>query len=99
MDFSTLLPKLLGLAWLLPLASFALIVFWGRRMGNGGKCAGYLATLAIGCSTVLSFAALIDWIGHNPLPSPHEAAQHAARCRQPRSAAIGTSWAASARCN
>ena len=78
MDFSTLLPKLLGLAWLLPLASFALIVFWGRRMGKGGKCAGYLATLAIGCSTVLSFAALIDWIGHNPLPSPHEAAQHAA---------------------
>ena len=96
MDFSTLLPKLLGLAWLLPLASFALIVFWGRRMGQGGKCAGYLATLAIGCSTVLSFAALIGWIAHHPLAAP----EHAAACRPlSRSAAIGTSWAASARCD
>jgi NADH-quinone oxidoreductase subunit L len=76
MDFPLLLPKLLGLAWLLPLVSFAGIVFWGRRMGQGGKCAGYLATLAIGCSTLLSFAALIAWIGHHPLPSPHDLGPH-----------------------
>ena len=46
MDLHNLLPKLLGLAWLLPLASFALICFgargWARR-----HCAGYLATAAI----------------------------------------------------
>ncbi len=71
MGFSIVLPRLLGLAWLLPLVSFALIVFWGRRMGRGGRCAGYLATLAIGCSTLLSFAALIGWLWHNPpVPSP-----------------------------
>ena len=28
---------MLGLAWLLPLASFALIVFFGPRMGRGGR--------------------------------------------------------------
>ena len=37
MNLDLLLPKLLGLAWLLPLASFALIVLWGRRMGRGGE--------------------------------------------------------------
>ena len=40
MDFHALLPTLLGLAWLLPLASFVLIVFFGKRMGHGGKAAG-----------------------------------------------------------
>ena len=44
MDLTTLLPTLLGLAWLLPLASFVLIVFFGKRMGHGGKAAGLLAT-------------------------------------------------------
>ena len=68
MGFSIVLPRLLGLAWLLPLVSFALIVFWGRRMGRGGRCAGYLATLAIGCSTLLSFAALIGWLWHTIPP-------------------------------
>ena len=38
---------LLGLAWLLPLASFALIVLFGPRMGKAGVTAGYLATGAI----------------------------------------------------
>ncbi len=47
MDLTSLLPLLLGLAWLLPLASFALIVFFGQRMGRGGKAAGYVATAAI----------------------------------------------------
>ena len=80
MDFRTLMPTLLGLAWLLPLASFALLVLWGRRMGRGGKCAGYLATLAIFCSAVLSFTALAAWLSHHPcLPPAHEAAEHAAQ--------------------
>jgi NADH-quinone oxidoreductase subunit L len=78
MNLPTLLPTLLGLAWLLPLVSFVLIVFWGRRMGRGGKCAGYLATLAIFCSAVLSFAALAAWLSQHPcLPSAHELAEHA----------------------
>ena len=33
-DMNSLLPLLLGLAWLLPLASFVLIVFFGPRMGK-----------------------------------------------------------------
>ena len=47
MNLTTLLPTLLGLAWLLPLASFVLIVFFGKRMGHGGKAAGFVATGAI----------------------------------------------------
>ena len=41
------LPILLGLAWLLPLGSFALILFFGPRMGKAGHCAGYVAAGAI----------------------------------------------------
>ena len=41
----TILPILLGAAWLLPLGSFALIVLFGPRMGRAGRCAGYLATI------------------------------------------------------
>ena len=36
MDLNQTLPLLLGLAWLLPLASFALIVLFGPRMGKAG---------------------------------------------------------------
>ena len=74
MDLTTLLPTLLGMAWLLPLASFVLIVFFGKRMGHGGKAAGYLATAAIVGGFVLSLAALICWLSVHPLaartPSP-----------------------------
>ncbi len=67
MDLNTLLPTLLGLAWLLPLASFALIVFFGKRMGHGGKAAGLLATGAIVAAFVLSLLALICWLDIHPL--------------------------------
>ncbi len=67
MNPTTLLPTLLGLAWLLPLASFVLIVFFGRRMGHGGKGAGLLATGAIVSGLVLSLAALICWLSVHPL--------------------------------
>ncbi len=56
------LPILLGLAWLLPLASFALILFFGRRMGKAGHCAGYVATGAIMSGFVLSAISLILWL-------------------------------------
>ena len=58
MEATRLLPLLLGTAWLLPLASFAVIVFFGPRMGKGGRGAGYVATLAIAVGFVLSATAL-----------------------------------------
>ena len=51
---------LLVIATLLPLASFTLLVFVGKRMGN--PLAGYLGTASIGGSFVCSMAALITWI-------------------------------------
>ena len=69
------LSTLLMWAWLLPLASFVLILFFGKRMGSHGKFAGHLATGAILTSAVLSFTALFGyWLPENPLP---ERAHHA----------------------
>jgi hypothetical protein len=47
MNLASTLPTLLGLAWLLPLASFVLIVFFGKYMGKHGKGASYVAAGAI----------------------------------------------------
>ncbi|MBI2826051.1 MAG: NADH-quinone oxidoreductase subunit L [Planctomycetia bacterium] len=59
------LPLLLGLAWLLPLASFALIVLVGPKMGKAGVLAAYVATGAILTSFVLSVIAFGIWhFGH-----------------------------------
>jgi NADH-quinone oxidoreductase subunit L len=74
MDLNQTLPILLGLAWLLPLASFALIVLFGPRMGKGGHCAGYLATLAIILGFILSASALVLWLMQNPLTATTHAA-------------------------
>ena len=74
MDPVTTLPKLLGLAWLLPLASFTLIVFFGPRMGKAGSKAGYLATAAILTSCALSlFSLFFVWLPAYGVPQPHEA--------------------------
>jgi NADH-quinone oxidoreductase subunit L len=83
MNIESILPILLGLAWLLPLASFVLILFFGKRMGHRGKGAGYLATGAIGLSLLLSLSALLLWIGDYPPPGDelshgHHAEAHAA---------------------
>jgi NADH-quinone oxidoreductase subunit L len=64
---SVLLPLLLGVAWLLPLGSFALIVLLGPHMGRAGRRAAHVATTAILGSCVLSFAALALWLLKNPL--------------------------------
>ncbi len=64
MDPAPSLPTLLGLAWLLPLVSFALILFGGTRMGRGGRWSAYLATAAIVASLLLSLAALGAWISY-----------------------------------
>jgi len=68
-DLSTVLPFLLGLAWLLPLASFTLIVLFGPRMGKHGVAASYLATGAIGFGFVLSLVALLAWVGAHGVSS------------------------------
>ncbi len=70
---STLLPKLLGIAWLLPLASFVAIVFFGPRMGKAGKCAGYLATGAIMLAFLCSATAMCVWVWHHPIVAVHHA--------------------------
>lgn len=70
MDLAELLPKLLCLAWLLPLASFTLIVFFGPRMGKHGVLASYVATGAIVGSCVLSMASLFMWLGTNGTAAP-----------------------------
>jgi len=74
MDPVSTLPVLLGLAWLLPLASFTLIVFFGPRMGHAGAKAGYVATGAIIGSCLLSvFSLLCVWLPNYRLP---ETAHH-----------------------
>ena len=71
MNLSSTLPLLLGTAWLLPLASFALIVLFGRRMGRNGYYASYVATAAIMAGFVLSLTALVLWLVQNPLAAAH----------------------------
>ncbi len=71
MELEQLLPLLLGIAWLVPLASFAAIVFFGPRMGPAGRGAGYVAIGAIGASAVLSIVALAAWLAAHPLGGAH----------------------------
>ncbi len=74
MDPVSTLPVLLGLAWLVPLASFTLILFFGPRMGKHGQGAGYLATAAIGTSCLLSLIALFFvWLPNYDMPPEHHA--------------------------
>ena len=54
---------LLLIATVLPLASFAVLLFFGRRMGN--PFAGYFGTAAISGSFACSVAATIFWLGGN----------------------------------
>jgi proton-translocating NADH-quinone oxidoreductase chain L len=84
MELATVLPLLLALAWLLPLASFALIVFLGPRMGKGGYYAAYVATAAIVVAFALSAAALGLWVTHHPLGHVGHG-NHAASAAQPLS--------------
>ena len=90
MDFNQILPLLLGLAWLLPLASFALIVLFGPRMGKAGHGAGYVATFAIVAGFVLSATALVLWLMHHQLPvAGHGVGSHGGGSALPVSAVAG----------
>ena len=86
MHLSTTLPTLLCIAWLLPLASFVMILFFGKYMGSHGKGASYLACGAIITSFVLSVVALgpwplssmgIGWLSQHRLEAPHHEAEGA----------------------
>jgi NADH-quinone oxidoreductase subunit L len=83
MDATTLgnsLGWLLTLAWLLPLAGFAVEIFggfWGTRKS---KTAAYLAVACIGGAFILSASALLLWgttTGWNGMPDPNAAGHHA----------------------
>ncbi len=69
-----LLPSLLGTAWLLPLLSFAVIVFFGPRLGKHGVLGGHVAAAAILGSFILSVVSLAIWIGNTDKPAAHAAA-------------------------
>ena len=72
MNIESALPLLLGVAWLLPLASFVLILLFGPRLGRAGKAAGHVATSAILASCLLSFLSLGLWLLYNPIvPEKH----------------------------
>jgi len=72
-----LLPALLGTAVLLPLASFALILLIGPRLGPHGKYAGFVASGAIVGAAVLSLFALAAWLGsHFPTEAKHHDGVH-----------------------
>ncbi len=66
MNLSSTLPTLLGIAWLLPLASFVLILFFGKHMGSHGKGASYVACAAIIGAFLLSAISLVGWLGEHP---------------------------------
>ncbi len=75
MNPAATLPAVLAIAWLLPLAAFAVV--WigyslpqlaGRRPGaTAQRFAGWLATSAIGSSFALSMFALVVWLAYHPL--------------------------------
>ncbi|QDS98714.1 NADH-quinone oxidoreductase subunit L [Adhaeretor mobilis] len=77
MDPASLLPSLLTAAWLIPLASFVVIVFFGKHMGPHGKLAGHVATLSIGTSCLLSMIALFGvWLPSHPVEAVSHGASH-----------------------
>ncbi len=73
-----LLPSLLGIAWLLPLLSFAIILFFGPRLGPHGILGGYVAAGAILGGFALSVTSLVIWASNNEVPSEHHEAHAAA---------------------
>jgi len=70
------LPWLLGLATLLPLASFFFLLLFGPRLGKAFGHGEHIATGAIVAAGVLSFVALLVWLGHHfPGGGEHPAAE------------------------
>lgn len=55
------------IAWLIPLASFLVILLFGPRLGRFGRSAGYLATGAIVASFLCVGVAAVFWFWHFPV--------------------------------
>ncbi|MGQ9503750.1 MAG: NADH-quinone oxidoreductase subunit L [Thermogutta sp.] len=73
----SLVPQLLFLAWILPLASFVVVLLTGSFLERHGRVAGFVATTAMGMACVLSLVAAALWFGFNPLShAAHGAASH-----------------------
>ena len=78
MDIGNSLTILLGAAWLLPLASFALICLtysvanlFRIKVGHAGLYGGYIATAAIVIACGLSMVAMFGvWLPNHPLDNP-----------------------------
>ncbi len=86
MDPSSLIPTLLGLAVLLPLASFVVILCTARYLKEQ---AAWVAICAIGGACLLSFISMFLWLGSNWPPNPHDhgaahAPQHVTTLGNPR---------------
>jgi len=97
MEIATLLPLLLGIAWLIPLLSFVAILFFGARMGPHGKLAANVATAAIATSLALSVVALGVWLGNHPPAASTHGDGHAARVVSPILLAVQRADSAAAR--
>ena len=82
-----IIPLLLGLAVLLPLASFWLILCFGPKMGKHGEVAGYFAAAAIVGGFALSLISAIFWFSTMPAADGHHAG--AARVTEARGALAG----------
>jgi len=79
---TSLLPILLGIAVLLPLISFFVILAVGRWWKP--VIGGYLATAAIVSAGVLSAWSLTIWLAHHPVgAAEHHATEDAAARRPP----------------
>jgi len=78
MNSLSLIPQLLLIAWMLPLASFVVLLVTGSFLERHGRIAGFIATTSIGVACLLSLAAASIWLGANPLSnSSHHSAEHA----------------------
>ena len=77
MEPAQTLSILLAAAWLLPLASFVIIVLFGPRLGKHGVLASYVATGAILAALALSSCAFVYWLSlHGVGPTEHVHAGH-----------------------
>jgi len=79
MSSLSLVPQLLLIAWMLPLASFVFIFLTGSFLDRRGRAAGFIATAAIAGSFLLSVVAAALWFGYYPLDSNHQASAHPIR--------------------
>ena len=83
METGNLLSVLLGLAVLLPLCSFAVILVFGPRLGKAGEFAGFLATGAIVSSLLLSLASLGVWLSSQWTEADSADSHHVRSSEQP----------------